>query len=62
MLVWIPMVKTDPEGRGTVVVVKSTGEACCPVALLRVLLSKSSQNVPLFQNLQFIPTQPWLCA
>ena len=47
MLVWIPMVKKDPEGRGTVFVVKSTGDACCPVALLRVLLSRSSTESPI---------------
>ena len=54
--------KTDPEGRGTVLVVKSTGDVGCPVGLLRFLLSNSKEDGPLFQNLNFIPTQPWLCA
>ena len=60
MLVWIPRVKTDPEGRGTVLTVKSTGDAGCPIRFMQSLLREKLTDEPLFCYRSFIPTQQWL--
>ena len=57
-LVWIPFNKSDPQGRGTTLVVKRTKDECCPVTLLHRLITSRSNEGPLFINHQFIPTQP----
>ena len=62
LLVWIPRVKTDPEGRGTVLTVKETGDAGCPIGHLCKLLKRRTNNGPLFCYKRFIPTQKWLLA
>ena len=59
MLIWIPKVKTDPEGRGTVLTVKSTGDSGCPQQFIHLLMKYRSNDGPLFCHLDFVPTQAW---
>ena len=42
LLVWIPRVKTDPEGRGTVLILKITGNAGCPISFMQPLAREKS--------------------
>ena len=56
LLIWLPKSKTDPEGRGTVLTVKSTNDDCCPIALLNILLQGRAIDEPLFSHLS--TTQP----
>ena len=60
MLVWIPILKTDPEGRGTMLVAKPTGDRCCPVELLKNRVRDCELDEPLFCHLNFAPTEAWL--
>ena len=59
MLIWLPRVKTDPEGRDTDLTVKSTRDSGCPQQFVRSLLDSRSNNGPLFCHLEFVPTQAW---
>ena len=59
MLIWLPKVKTDPEGRGTVRTVKSTKDSGCLQEFLHSLMDSRSNDGPLFCHLDFVPTQTW---
>ena len=57
LLLWIPINKSDPEGRGTVVVAKGTEDECCPLQQFKLLMADSLVDKPLFSHLDFLPTQ-----
>ena len=57
LLLWIPINKSDLEGRGTVVIAKGTEDECCPLQLFKLLMADSLADKPLFSHLDFLPTQ-----
>ena len=57
MLIWLPRNKSDPQGKGTVLTFKPTGDSCCPIRLTLKLACTRSENQPIFSSPVRIPLQ-----